>query len=250
VSKPPLAFDDAFELLGPALPHDAIVLVGGQAVNYWVSYYRGREPSLDNMAVVTSDDVDFWGSQEDAARMARAITGSTFKPVSVDALAAATAVVTFHDKRGVERRIDFLRTVHGLQVQQVRETAIEIELKDRQDNPTGVLLRVLHPVLCVVSRFHNTHSFENYQSERGRRQASAAIGCAKGFVRGLCDSGELRAAYRSIEVLGALACSKEGRDVYDRFQLDAFEAIPDHPGLGDDFRAKRLPQLRRLAGRP
>ena len=166
MTKPPLAFEDAFELLGPALPGDAVVLVGGQAVNYWLSFYRGRESTLDGLAVVTSDDVDFWGTQEDAARMAQAI-GGHFKPVAVDAMAAATAIVTFADKQGVERRIDFLRTVHGLHVKDVRETAVEIELRDREGRPTGILLRVLHPVLCLVSRFHNTHTFEKYQEARG-----------------------------------------------------------------------------------
>ena len=246
----PLAFEDAFELLGPALQGDTLVLVGGQAVNYWLSLYRGREPSLEGLAVVTSDDVDFWGTQEDAARMAQAIAGSTFKMVGVDALAATTAIVSFPDKHGVERRIDFLRTVHGLQVKDVRETAIQIELKDRENKPTGILLRVLHPVLSLVSRFHNTHSFDKYQSPRGLRQARAAVGCAKGFLRDRCEAGKIRDVHRSIRVIGDLACSPQGRDVYSRFQLDAFEAIPDDPRLGEDFRTKRLPQLRALAGRP
>jgi len=35
--RPPLAFADAFELLGPALPAGAIVLVGGQALIYCLS---------------------------------------------------------------------------------------------------------------------------------------------------------------------------------------------------------------------
>lgn len=249
MTKPPLAFDDAFELIGDALPGDALVLVGGQAVNYWLSYYRTREPSLKQLAAVTSDDVDFCGTQDDAIRMARAIAGSSVRTVDVEARAAATAIVTFEDKQGVPRQIDFLRTVHGLDVQTIRDTAIEVELKDRADKPTGILLRVMHPVLCLVSRFHNTHGFEKYQGERGLRQARAAIGCAKGFLTDLCEAGKLREVHRSIKVIGDLACCTEGREVYARFQLDAFEAIPHDPRLGDAFFETRLPQLQKLAGR-
>jgi hypothetical protein len=250
VNKPPLAFDDAFELLGPALPGDAVVLVGGQAINYWLSRYRSREPSLEQLALVTSDDVDFCGTQDDALRMARAIAGSSVKMVGVEARAAATAIVAFTDTQGVERQIDFLRTVHGLDVQTIRETAIEVELVDRDDKPTGILLRVLHPVLCLVSRFHNTHSFPKYQEARGLRQARAAIGIAKGFLKDLCDAGKIRDAHRSINVIGELACCPEGRAVFELFQLDAFEAIPDDPRLGGAFFKERLPRLRSSAGRP
>lgn len=249
MTKPPLAFDDAFELLRPALPDERVVLVGGQAVNYWLSYYRSREPSLEQLALVTSDDVDFCGGQDDALRMARAIEGSSVKLVHVEARAAATAIVTFLDQQGEERQIDFLRTVHGLDVQKIRETAIEIELKDRDDKPTGILLHVLHPVLCLVSRLHNTHSFPKYQEARGIRQARAAIGIAKGFLQGLCDAGQIRDAHRSIGVIAELACCPEGKKVYEQFQLDALAAIPADPRLGEAFFAKQLPRVRARAGR-
>ena len=76
MTKPPLASEDAFELLGPALPGGAIVLVGGQALIYWLTYYRDRVEALRQISFVTSDDVDFYGTQDDARRMAEALAGS------------------------------------------------------------------------------------------------------------------------------------------------------------------------------
>jgi hypothetical protein len=171
--------------------------------------------------------VDFQGSQEDAQQMARAISGSDVQNLGVDDLTPVTAILRFRDRSGEERQIDFLRTVYGLETAMVRATAVQVELKDRADRPTGFRLQILHPVLCLVSRFHNTHAFLKYQGERGLRQARAAIGIACAYLQEQCDGGELRIAHNAIKIIGDLACSAEGRSVHTQFQLDAFEAIPN-----------------------
>ena len=56
----PLSFEEAFEILASAFPNDALVLVGGQAVNYWLTYYRQRDAALAGLAGVASEDVDSW----------------------------------------------------------------------------------------------------------------------------------------------------------------------------------------------
>ena len=38
-----------------------LVLVGGQAVNFWASYYERRVPELAREAPFTSKDIDFCG---------------------------------------------------------------------------------------------------------------------------------------------------------------------------------------------
>lgn len=247
----PLAFEDAFELLGPALPGDTVVLVGGQAVNYWLSYYRERDASLAEIGVVTSDDVDFFGMSDAAARMASAIEGSTLATTSFDdAGSPNTAIVTFHDRHGRERRIDFLRLVHGLKDEKrIRATAIVVELKDLDGRPTGIELRVLHPVLCLESRVHNTHTFARYQSPRALRQVRAAIACARGYITECCDRNETRAAYRAIKVIGELAARPAGSGVFEMFGLDVLEAIPLDDRLGVDCLTRNIPLIRRRAGR-
>lgn len=249
MTKTPFAFEDAFELLGPALPGGAIVLVGGQALIYWLTYYRDRVEALRQLSFVTSDDVDFYGTQEDAHRMAAAIAGSDVRNFGVDSLSAATAVIRFRDGAGEERQIDFLRTVHGVDTDQVRNTAIEIELRDRANHPTGIRLRILHPVLCLVSRFHNTHSFPKYQEARGLRQALASVGIACGYLQDQIDAGHIRIAHNAIKIVAELASSPEGRAVYNQFQLDALEAIPNDERLGAAFFAEQLPRIRARAGR-
>lgn len=45
-----------------------LVLVGGQAVNFWASYYERRVAELASEAPFTSNDIDFCGDQR-AVRM-------------------------------------------------------------------------------------------------------------------------------------------------------------------------------------
>lgn len=249
MSDTPLAFDDAFEILGPALPGDEVVLVGGQALNYWVSYYRDREPSLKEAGLVTSDDVDFYGLRDAALRMKQALAGSDLKLPKFGDATPNSALLVFKDRAGIERRIDFLWSVHGVDDKRVRETAVEVELLNQLGEPTGLHLRVLHPVLCLISRVHNTATWSIYQTPRGVAQATAAIACARGFLSERCQGGEIRIAHNSIRFIGELARSSAGKKVYAEFGLDVLAAIPRDLRLGDSFLRKQLPKLYDVAGR-
>jgi hypothetical protein len=249
VSFEPLSFDDAFEILRPALPDDSLILVGGQAVNYWLTYYRGRDERLSGLAGVTSDDVDFLGTLEAAQALAAKIHG-TLRAAKLDDHVPNTATVTFKDARGQERTIDFLASVHGFENDAIlRETALPVEVLDAFGKPTGIEVRVLHPVLCLWSRVHNTHTFAKYQTERALKQLHAAIGCAGGFILEQCREGEIRAAHRAIRIVGQLARGPAGRDVYSRFGADPLDAVPRDPRLGQAFLEKNLPLLFKRAGR-
>ena len=56
-----LRHDEAVEAIAPKLADLAVVLVGGQALNYWVDRYRDRAPELEAEWPFTSEDVDFYG---------------------------------------------------------------------------------------------------------------------------------------------------------------------------------------------
>lgn len=249
MSGAPLAFDDAFEILGPALPGDDVVLVGGQAVNYWLSYYRDREPSLAEVGLVTSDDVDFYGMRDAALRMKQALAGSNLELPSFGDATPNSALLTFKDEAGVARRIDFLWSVHGIPDKRVRETAVDVELLSRAGEPTGIHLRILHPVLCLVSRIRNTCTWATYQTPRALQQARAAIGCARGFLSECCEKGDPRVAHRSIRFVGELAASPAGKMAFAQFDLDVLAAIPRDARLGAPFLATQLPRLYASAGR-
>jgi hypothetical protein len=247
--KPPLAFEDAFEVLGPALPGGEFVLVGGQALNFWLMLYRATEPSLNGIAAVASDDVDFQGSHEQARHLVDALKGSTLELGKFEGGTFVNAIIRFTDGAGVERQIDVLRGIHGpLTPDEVRKAAVRMELRGRDGQLTGNWISVLHPLHCLVSRFHNTHSFDRYQGDRGLLQARAAIGCAKAYLTSLCDENDVRKALAGIKIIDALACSDVGRSIRARYGLDALAAIPLDERLGEKFITEYLPRLRERAG--
>jgi hypothetical protein len=247
--KPPLAFEDAFAVLGPALPDGGFVLVGGQALNLWLLLYRETEPTLSDIGAVTSDDVDFQGTYAEAQRIHDALKGSRLELGDFKSGTFVTAIVTFRDPAGNERQLDVLRSIHGpLSPEDVREAAVSVQLRDRDGHLTDTWVRVLHPLHCLVSRFYNTHSLPKYQSDRGIRQARAALGCARAYLRQLCEEGERRKALAGVEIVAELACSDAGRAVKKRHALDALDAIPLDDRLGEKFLTEYMPRLRAELG--
>jgi hypothetical protein len=53
-----------------------LVLVGGQAVNFWASFYQGRAPALAREAPFTSKDIDFCGDQRSVRVCAERLGGT------------------------------------------------------------------------------------------------------------------------------------------------------------------------------
>lgn len=241
-----LSIDETIEILRLALPDDSLVLVGGQAINYWLAFYRNREPGLKTLSGVTSSDVDFLGSRESVNRIAAALHGT----IKIEEPRAPTlALVRFIDRNGRERIIDFLRDVYGLDEKRVRETAIPVETRDASGAPSGVELKILHPVLCLESRVHNVHGLEKYRTPRALRQLMAAVGCARAYVVECCERSDTRAAHDAIRVIADLACNDAGRSVFAAHNIDVIEAIPNDARLGAAFFRENLPNIRTRVGR-
>lgn len=53
-----------------------LVLVGGQAVNFWASFYQRRVPALEQEAPFTSKDIDFCGDRRSVGLCAERLGAS------------------------------------------------------------------------------------------------------------------------------------------------------------------------------
>jgi hypothetical protein len=209
-----------------------LVLVGGQALNYWAEVYAPRLPALRAEAPFTSKDIDVIGeaSQKAARQIARALHGQTTEPTIYEAT-AAVAVVSYSDPGGTPRVIDFLRKLHKVDVKDVERTALVLR--------PG--LRVMHPVWCLESRVHNCLDLADYQTPEGYSQARAAVFCAREFLRDLLDAGEIQAVMELDKRIYQLAhhraaqCAKHG--------LRPFEAVLVDERMPEKFLTEAYPRM-------
>lgn len=226
-----------------APPPDAI-LVGGQALAFWVEFYGARDAEIAARRPVTSADVDFVGPPE-AARACAARLGGRLQFAQMDHATANYAVVHFVDRDGHERIVDFLERVCGVKPKDLERTAMRVAPLDPSLKATGLQLTVMHPVVCMESRISNAVEYEKYRGKHGLLQARMSILCARAFLRDLLDQGLVDAVMKLNERVFRFARERTGREAHARWQLDAFDAVVVDERLPAAFRTRRYPQMQR-----
>lgn len=243
---PPLSYEQASRILAKLanLEHP-VVLVGGQALNFWASYYEESVAELAVNAPYTSKDIDFLGSHEAVKECARRLGGTARLATLDDMNTPNTGVVVFVDDDGHRRQIDFLGEVAG-----VRETyyeSIDATIVDAHDTPVATL-RVMDPISCLKGRAHNVAYLPGYQSEHALNQLCAAIFCAKEFGRDLLKQDPFE-TLRSNEHVFDIARWGAGPLVYARYNVDILGAVVEDAGMPEKFYTERLPRVRALIQR-
>src|SRR5258708_437574 len=180
----------------PGIP--AVVLVGGQSLNFWAEQFRANTPELDKLAPFQSGDVDFLGSIPDIEACAKRLGGTVRYP-SQDQVNTPEVGVVHCIVNGKELKIDFLAYLAGLKSSQVRKTAIEADVQ-------GVLLRVMHPINVVISRVANVIQLRR-SDPLALRQALVSLHVVAEFVR-RAAAEDARQALTMIEEMFTIAMSR------------------------------------------
>jgi len=234
---PPLTYDKTARVLAKLAGVGEIVLVGGQAVNFWAGMYEQTTPELADNGPYTSKDIDFAGSKE-AVKECAARLGGTAKLATLDDMnTPSTGLVLFVDEDGHKRQIDFLGIVAGVDENTLFATSILATVLDEDGQPAGSF-RVMHPDQCLRSRLYNVANL-GYGHAHGLNQLRAAILCAREFSR------EHHVAPRDLlkfnEQIIRMACWGDGVRVYIRHGIDLMTAVIDADSLPERFRTLRLP---------
>ena len=220
-----------------------IVLVGGQALNFWAEHYMARVPALAASAPYASKDVDFCGSRAAVLECARRLGGRALLPVDFDPTPNSGQLV-FVDAEGHERVIDFLQQPFGLDAGDVLRTSLPVDALDEAGRPTGARFRVMHPERCMESRVHNCGGLPGYDTPRALVQLRASIVCAREFVSDLLRMGRVRPALDLAERVFHLCHDHlHAREVYVRFGVDPFDAVVPDARLPAAFCETRYPQM-------
>ena len=130
----------------------------------------------------TSEDIDYFGTKEVARNVARALGGELFSPQPGDHTPSTAQIeTTIHGKKP---KIDFLGAVLGIHNYELQRGVSVLEITAELDGkPTKVLIKVLHPLICLKSRIVSMLHPATRRTDRiARAQAEAALVIMRRFI--------------------------------------------------------------------
>lgn len=225
--------------LGAAAEH--VVLIGGQALNFWAEHYVSRTTLLADEGPYASKDIDFCGTQEELRLCATAL-GGRVKYQPADARSLCIGIVYYFDAHDRERQLDFLSKPFGLETEGVYDMSFPATLKARDGGE--VTIRIMHPFHCFMSRVANVGGLEKYQTEHGVKQLKASLLCMRTFLEEQLDEGEVTTVKKLQERIFKFSLEDYAQRVFELYGIEPFSAVL----YGDDrlpamFNARRYPQM-------
>ena len=232
--------EDAALLIGQTRSENT-VLIGGQAVAFWIRYFRihARLPAL-------TADIDYLGTKAEAKRAsARLKLPHTLKIATFDDHTPNSALLSVNLAGYPEPvLIDYLASIVGVESKAIEKSAVVVEFE-------GQPLRVLHPLQLLQAKIWNLYRLEGKRTAEGIEQARLAIEIAAAFIE-QADMKQ-RELLNAIEAIGKFAPTVPARFAAENYGLDCLKAVPAsvlrQGVLPENFREKRWPQILANAAR-
>lgn len=188
LERPTFGASEVIQITSKFEADDDAFIIGGQATNFWAWFYQEKEPALKLGGPFTSEDIDYFGTQEVARHLADALNGRLLLPDKDDHTPNTAQIEVIIN--GKPLKIDFLRTVLGIQDRELQRGGVSIleivaELDGKQ---TKVRIKVMHPMLCLKSRIVNMLHAGTRRTDRiARTQTHAAIVIVRRFISDALD---------------------------------------------------------------
>jgi hypothetical protein len=236
-----LSFPDVVPLLR-RLEQVELVVIGGQAVNFWASRYLDRAVELRDHLPFTSKDVDFCGTRTSVEETARRLGGEALLPEPFDDATPNAGVVLYQDDAGAERTLDVVFAPLGLAWGDVWDHSLRVQVED-EEGP--VTFRVLHPYWAMVSRVCNVQVLP--PTPRGLRQLQVSVICLREFLLELLDEGNpalVRAVLKlNKRIFRFAALHRHGRDVFAHVGVEPFDAVITDERLPAAHNERNYPRM-------
>lgn len=213
------------------------VLVGGQALAFWVSHYGVALPTPAVLVGAISDDADILGVRNDVAAIASKARGvPSYTPQHVISALVGQVKIPVGGDEFVN--VDVLHRLVGVDVGKVKERASEVKLGD-------TLIRVMHPIDVLQSRIENLAQLRDKQTPEGVEQAKLSLLVAGAYIREVSamDEDGQRHARKVIEYVVGIAKTGAGKRGAREFGLRFMDALPGFAITSDQFRSIRWPQI-------
>lgn len=244
-----LSFADVLAVVAKVPDLSGIVLVGGQALNFWAEKLDIATADAAGLyGPALSDDIDFLGPARAAIAFGEATGGKVAIASWESANSPNTALVTL-DIDGESHLIDFLGSMKGFSPEEherVRTWAVPLRLGREAPRP----MFVMHPAHCLEAQLENVYGQAlNRRAEPGGdrylgRVRLAVEACRRITLRH-AEQGDARSALKvaeKVHELSLLPAAMRAR-IEDGLRIES--GIADTPAMPAEFLTKRLPQLRR-----
>lgn len=224
--------DEVLQLAGD---HD--ILIGGQALAHWATYFQVPKPAALEHAVTYDIDLltDRYGAVGFIERLSKRFgvrTKARLATLDDSTVNVAKAVVD-------DVEIDLLSSVYGDPRRQVQAQAIPaagLLLDDR-------LLHLMHPVDCLRTRVWNLSLPSKNAPARLQKsldQVELAISVVRAYLSLVADP---RKQLKFVEQVIELANSRLGRRARQDYQVDPLRAIPVEAIRSVSFQTHRWPRV-------
>jgi hypothetical protein len=216
------------------LPRDAI-LVGGQSLIFWMSYYKIGVSKLGEPAI--SKDTDILGDRSHVAVIANAIGGiAKYPPKKSMTIISGQVLLPVGDHEFLN--IDVIHHVGSMDTDGIKRRAVEMDV---DGNP----FLVMHPIDVLISRAENFRSITDKQNAAGLRQITLSVCVAEHYIAEATKRDE-KIALKAIEKVAETARSpagsfarKHGVEIYDAIRPDKLANLIKSKRFNTD----RLPRL-------
>jgi hypothetical protein len=204
---------------------EEMVLIGGQALHFWM-----RRFGISARGLSVSNDADFLGNVQQAGALADRL-GAHFQKPPASALTALVAQVRLPLRNGLFGNIDVL---HQLYTTSTPKKTVEFTQRVKRNAMTvkwseDAYIRVMDPFDLLESRIQNAVGFANEQMKGAHviTQAHWAIEVAKAalFLLASGDDEFTSRVGHKIQQIVRLARSSPGRRAWSELGLDVLEAI-------------------------
>ncbi len=227
-----------------------VVLIGGQALAYWMGYYGIHDPA--GIAPAVSRDVDFFtrdASNFHPLRQFADAIGGRAEVRDIRALSALIGSAVAPAGEGRVYNVDLLHAVVGLERESIEANAVMVAVPG-----TELMLRVMHPLDVLQSRNANLHSLTEKQDEAGQWQFRLAIEVARAYLEeqinaidedpDLSEAERRRKTFDAIGPVSDYASQDAARKNAERYGIHLADAIPVWRISADVFWRKQWPYLR------
>jgi hypothetical protein len=244
-----LSFGDVLAVVERVPDLSGIVLVGGQALNFWAEKLDIASADAAGLyGPALSDDIDFLGPARAAIAFGEATGGKVAVAGWESAHSPNTALVTL-DIDGEKHLIDFLGSMKGFspeELERVRKWAVPLTLGGNVPRP----MFVMHPVHCLEAQLENVYGLAlNRRAEPGGERyvgrVRLAIEACRRIALRHAEQGDARSALKVAEKVHELSLLPAAMRARAEDRLHVESGIADSSTMPAEFRLKRLPQLRR-----